>query len=92
MNLEELNIILANGENTRTEYKQARNMVQGSFYETVVSFLNREGGVLSTKTGWKSGTPTDRFLREYYRWMHLAHMQKIRPSVNFSLNSDGRMN
>ncbi len=46
MNVEELNIILANGENIRTEYKQARDKVPGSFYDTVVSFLNREGGVI----------------------------------------------
>lgn len=46
MNLDELNIILAKGESIRTEYKQARDKVPGSFYDTVVSFLNREGGVI----------------------------------------------
>jgi ATP-dependent DNA helicase RecG len=46
VNLDELNIILAKGESIRTEYKQARDKVPGSFYDTVVSFLNREGGVI----------------------------------------------
>jgi ATP-dependent DNA helicase RecG len=46
MNLEELNIILARGENIRTEFKEAKDKVSGSFYQTLVSFLNREGGVI----------------------------------------------
>lgn len=46
MNIEELNMILARGENIRTEFKEARDKVSGSFYHTVVSFLNREGGVI----------------------------------------------
>ncbi len=46
MTREELNIILAKGEDTRTEYKQAYTKVPDSFYITVVSFLNREGGVI----------------------------------------------
>jgi ATP-dependent DNA helicase RecG len=46
MNLEELNIILSRGENIRTEFKEAREKVPCSFYHTVVSFLNREGGVI----------------------------------------------
>lgn len=46
MTLEELDIILAKGEDIRTEYKQANTKVPGSFYDTVVSFLNREGGVI----------------------------------------------
>ena len=46
MNIEELNIILTKGENTRTEYKEAREALPLSFYQTVVSFLNREGGVI----------------------------------------------
>jgi predicted HTH transcriptional regulator len=47
MNLEELNIILARGENTRTEFKEAMESLPGSLYQTVVSFLNREGGVIA---------------------------------------------
>ncbi len=46
MNLDELNIILSRGENIRTEYKEAREKVPGGFYQSVVSFLNREGGVI----------------------------------------------
>ncbi|MCK9422123.1 MAG: putative DNA binding domain-containing protein [Bacteroidales bacterium] len=46
MTIEELNIILSRGENIRTEYKQAGDKVPGNFYDTVVSFLNREGGVI----------------------------------------------
>lgn len=39
-------IILARGENIRTEYKEARDKVPNGFFQTVVSFLNREGGVI----------------------------------------------
>jgi ATP-dependent DNA helicase RecG len=46
MTLEELDIILAKGEDTHTEYKQASTKVPGSFYDTIVSFLNREGGII----------------------------------------------
>ncbi|MCX6266832.1 MAG: ATP-binding protein [Bacteroidetes bacterium] len=46
MSNEELNIILNRGENIRTEFKEARDHVPGGFYQTVVSFLNREGGVI----------------------------------------------
>ena len=46
MTLEELDIILAKGEDIRTEYKQAMTKVPGSFYDTVASFLNREGGIM----------------------------------------------
>jgi ATP-dependent DNA helicase RecG len=46
MNLEELNVILFRGENIRTEFKQAREKAPVGLYDTVVSFLNREGGVI----------------------------------------------
>jgi ATP-dependent DNA helicase RecG len=42
----ELHKILAQGEGLRIEYKEAQNGVPDSLYDTVASFLNREGGVI----------------------------------------------
>ncbi len=46
MTQQELYKILAQGENIRIEFKEAQNGVPDSFYDTVASFLNREGGVI----------------------------------------------
>ena len=46
MILDDLYKILYRGEDLHTEFKQAKVKVPASFYETVVSFLNREGGVI----------------------------------------------
>lgn len=46
MTIEELNATLARGEDVRTEYKQARVKVPSDLYESVCSFLNREGGII----------------------------------------------
>jgi ATP-dependent DNA helicase RecG len=46
MTIEELNKILSHGEDTRTEFKQANTKVPANLYETVCSFLNREGGTI----------------------------------------------
>lgn len=46
MNIEELNSIIIKGENSRTEFKESGEMVPLGFYQTVVSFLNHEGGVI----------------------------------------------
>jgi ATP-dependent DNA helicase RecG len=46
MTQQELHRILTQGENIRIEFKEAQNGVPDSFYDTVVSFLNREGGVI----------------------------------------------
>jgi ATP-dependent DNA helicase RecG len=46
MTIDELNKILERGEDTHTEYKQSRTKTPGDLYETVCSFLNREGGVI----------------------------------------------
>ena len=46
MTTDDLQIILSRSENTHTEYKEAANKAPSSFYDTVVSFLNREGGVI----------------------------------------------
>ena len=46
MNEQELNKILSQGENIRIEFKEAQNGIPDSFYDSVVSFLNREGGVI----------------------------------------------
>jgi ATP-dependent DNA helicase RecG len=43
---QELHKILSQGENIRIEFKEAQNGIPDSFYDTVVSFLNREGGVI----------------------------------------------
>lgn len=46
MTQQELNKILNQGEGIRIEFKEAQQGVPDSFYDTVVSFLNREGGVI----------------------------------------------
>lgn len=46
MNIEELNNTLLRGEDTRTEYKQARIKAPSDLYETVCCFLNKEGGTI----------------------------------------------
>lgn len=46
MTLQELEKYLSKGEGVRIEYKKASNKVPTSLYETVVSFLNKEGGVI----------------------------------------------
>jgi len=46
MILSDLHRIISRGENTHTEFKEATNKVPVTFYDTVVSFLNREGGVI----------------------------------------------
>jgi ATP-dependent DNA helicase RecG len=46
MTQQELHKILNQGENIRIEFKEAQSGVPDSFYDTVVSFLNREGGVI----------------------------------------------
>jgi ATP-dependent DNA helicase RecG len=46
MTQQELHKILTQGENIRIEFKEAQSGVPDSFYDTVVSFLNREGGVI----------------------------------------------
>ena len=46
MTNEELESTLTRGEGTRTEYKQARTKVPSDLFDTVCSFLNKEGGVI----------------------------------------------
>ena len=46
MTLDDLHKILSRGENTHTEFKEAVKKVPTTFYDTVVSFLNREGGII----------------------------------------------
>lgn len=46
MELTELHSILIRGEGLRVEFKEAQNGVPATFYDTIVSFLNREGGVI----------------------------------------------
>lgn len=44
MTTERVRQLLAEGESTHLEFKEARNSVPASFYPTVCSFLNHEGG------------------------------------------------
>lgn len=46
MEQQELSRILEQGEGLRIEFKEAQNGVPETLYDTVVSFLNREGGVI----------------------------------------------
>jgi ATP-dependent DNA helicase RecG len=51
MTEEEINIIIANGEGVRLEFKKAENEVPKSLYETICAFLNKEGGTILL--GWR---------------------------------------
>ncbi|MDR3062500.1 MAG: putative DNA binding domain-containing protein [Dysgonamonadaceae bacterium] len=46
MDLQQLQQIINQGEGLRIEFKEATDTVPGSFYETVVSFSNTDGGVI----------------------------------------------
>jgi ATP-dependent DNA helicase RecG len=46
MNKQELINLLQSGENTTIEYKEAKNRMPSSLFETVVSFLNKGGGTI----------------------------------------------
>ncbi|GHT51951.1 hypothetical protein AGMMS49982_10860 [Bacteroidia bacterium] len=46
MTTNDLHKILSHGEDTHTEFKAAKKKVPADFYDTVVSFLNREGGTI----------------------------------------------
>lgn len=43
---EEIEYLLASGENIRIEFKEAQDGVPDSLYDTVSSFLNKEGGII----------------------------------------------
>ena len=46
MTVDDLHKILSSGEDLHTEFKEAKVKVPTTFYDTVVSFLNREGGII----------------------------------------------
>jgi ATP-dependent DNA helicase RecG len=46
LDIEDLQIILSKGENKYTEFKSAYNKIPLSFYETVSSFSNTDGGTI----------------------------------------------
>ncbi len=46
MNRQELIHILQTGENTTIEYKEAKDKMPSTLFDTVVSFLNRDGGTI----------------------------------------------
>ncbi|HBM14776.1 MAG TPA: AAA family ATPase [Lentisphaeria bacterium] len=46
MNAQEIENLIKQGEGLRIEFKEARDTVPASFYETVVSFSNTDGGTI----------------------------------------------
>lgn len=42
----EIRQLIQKGEGTTIEFKEAQNGIPDSFYDTVVSFLNKEGGII----------------------------------------------
>jgi len=46
MEFEELRKIISQGEGTHIEFKEAKNALPASFYETAVSFSNTDGGII----------------------------------------------
>lgn len=46
MTLDEIKYIIQQGEGLKIEFKEAKDTVPGSFYETVVSFSNTDGGTI----------------------------------------------
>ena len=46
MNKQEFLKLLNSGENTTIEYKEAKNAMPSSLFETVASFLNKDGGTI----------------------------------------------
>ena len=51
MILDDFYKILFRGEDLHAEFKEAKEKVPASFYETVVSFLNRERGIIVLGVG-----------------------------------------
>ncbi len=43
---QEIKQLLEKGEGTRIEFKEAQNGVPDTLYDTVTSFLNKEGGII----------------------------------------------
>ncbi len=43
---QEIKQLIVKGEGTRIEFKEAQNGVPDSFYDTIISFLNKEGGII----------------------------------------------
>ena len=90
MTIDDLHIILARGENTHTEYKEAANKLPVTFYDTVVSFLNREGGVIvlgANDEGKIIGIEPD-FVEKMKKDMvtSLNNKDVIHPPVNFPID------
>ncbi|RLD62450.1 MAG: hypothetical protein DRJ05_00285, partial [Bacteroidetes bacterium] len=46
MEHQEFNLLLEKGEGLRIEFKEAQHRIPASMYDTISSFLNREGGVI----------------------------------------------
>ncbi len=98
MTIEDLHKILSRGENTHTEFKEAAKKVPATFYDTVVSLLNREGGVIvlgADDTGVVTGIDPEA-VEQIKKDIVTALNSKdiINPPVNFpvyQLNDNGKI-
>ncbi len=46
LSVDEIKQLLQKGEGTRVEFKEAQNGIPDNFYDSVVAFLNKEGGII----------------------------------------------
>jgi len=97
MSIEELQHILSQGEGLHIEFKKAEQKVPTNFYDTVVSFLNREGGniVLGVDDDGTALGVCDDAVEQMKKDIVTALNNKdvINPPVNFpvyQLNQDGK--
>jgi ATP-dependent DNA helicase RecG len=98
MNIDDLYKILCRCENTHTEFKEATMKVPVTFYETVVSFLNREGGIIvlgADDTGRVTGIDAgavEQMKKDIVTTLN--NKDVINPPVNFplyQLNDNGKI-
>ncbi len=89
MTIDDLHKTLSNGEDIHTEFKEANLKVPTNFYDTVVSFLNREGGTIvlgaddkGSVTGIDS-TSVEQMKKDIVT--ALNNKDVINPPVNFPL-------
>jgi len=97
MTLDELHKILSRGENLHNEFKRADVKIPAHFYDTVVSFLNREGGtiILGADDDGNIVGVTENAVEQMKKDIVTALNNKeiINPPVNFpvyQLNENGK--
>jgi ATP-dependent DNA helicase RecG len=98
MTLDELHKIISRGEDVHTEFKEATNKVPATFYDTVVSFLNREGGIIALSID-DSGIVTGIDVESVEQMKKdiitgLNNRDVVNPPVNFplyQLNENGKI-